>query len=169
MVGAEIRKRQAHRVLSVALILLLFAGTARSHDPGAFGGLFRSRDYGATWVSANQGAFLSGAISLAISPIDHNHLLLGTESGLFASRNGGRDWDVEAPSLILGSVFALEFQQGWAAGTGFDGCGALQLRCGSCLAQGASALGCVASPNHRSRQPVRSVLSGRQRWLVSQR
>jgi len=95
--------------LSLALLLLFSAGTARSHDPGAFGGLFRSRDHGATWVSANQGAFLSGAIALAISPTNHNHLLLGTESGLFASRNGGRDWDVEASSLILGSVFALSF------------------------------------------------------------
>ena len=57
------------------------------------------------------GAFLSGAIALAISPTDHNHLLLGTESGLFASRNGGRDWDVEAPSLILGSVFAVSFSK----------------------------------------------------------
>jgi photosystem II stability/assembly factor-like uncharacterized protein len=62
-------------------------------------------------MSANQGAFVSGAIALAISPADHNHLLLGTESGLFASRNGGRDWDVEAPSLILGSVFAVSFNK----------------------------------------------------------
>ena len=95
--------------LSLILLLLFSAGAARGHDPGAFGGLFRSRDHGATWVSANQGAFLSGAIALAISPTDHNHLLLGTESGLFASGNGGRDWDVQAPSLILGSVFALSF------------------------------------------------------------
>jgi photosystem II stability/assembly factor-like uncharacterized protein len=110
MVGA--RTASARPVaLSLTLILLLSAGTARGHDPGAFGGLFRSRDYGATWVSANQGAFLSGAIALAISPTDHNHLLLGTESGLFASRNGGRDWGVEAPSLILGSVFALSFSK----------------------------------------------------------
>jgi photosystem II stability/assembly factor-like uncharacterized protein len=93
------------------LLLLFSASSASGHDPGAFGGLFRSRNYGATWVSANQGAFLSGAIVLAISPTDHNDLLLGTESGLFFSRNGGRDWDVEAPSLILGSVFALSFSK----------------------------------------------------------
>jgi photosystem II stability/assembly factor-like uncharacterized protein len=97
--------------LSLALLGLLSTGTAHGHDPSAFGGLFRSRDYGATWMSANQGAFLSGAIALAISPTDHNHLLLGTESGLFASHNGGRDWNVEAPSLILGSVFALSFSK----------------------------------------------------------
>jgi photosystem II stability/assembly factor-like uncharacterized protein len=123
MVRAEILGAKRIAPLLVALLLLLSAGSARSHDPGAFGGLFRSRDYGATWVSANQGTFLSGAVSLAISPIDHNHLLLGTESGLFASRNGGRDWDVEAPSLILGSVFALSFSndgQRALASTGAD-------------------------------------------------
>jgi photosystem II stability/assembly factor-like uncharacterized protein len=93
------------------LILLLFAGPVRGHDPSSFGGLFRSRDFGSTWVSANQGAFLSGAITLAISRTDRNHLLLGTETGLFVSLNGGRDWDVAAPSLILGSVFALSFSK----------------------------------------------------------
>ena len=38
-------------------------------------------------------------------------------------RNGGRDWDVEAPSLILGSVFALSFSkdgQRALASTGAD-------------------------------------------------
>ena len=82
---------------------------AQGHDPSAWGGLFRSRDYGATWVSANRGQFLSGALALAISPTDVNHLLLGAESGLLRSRNGGRDWTNEAPSVALGSVFAMAF------------------------------------------------------------
>ncbi len=97
-------------VLALAAILLtLSAAPAHSHDPSAWGGLFRSRDQGASWVSANRGPFLSGAIALAISPTDANHLLLGAESGLFRSRNGGRDWTIEAASLMLGSVFALAF------------------------------------------------------------
>jgi len=91
------------------LLLTHSAGPAQSHDPSAWGGLFRSRDYGATWMSANRGQLLSGAIALTISPTDSNHLLLGAESGLFRTRNGGRDWTVEAPSLLLGSVFALAF------------------------------------------------------------
>jgi photosystem II stability/assembly factor-like uncharacterized protein len=96
-------------VLPLALLLALSAGPALGHDPSAWGGLFRSRDHGATWGSANRGPYLSGAIALTISPVDTNHLLLGTESGLFRSHNGGRDWTIEAPSLVLGSVFALAF------------------------------------------------------------
>jgi photosystem II stability/assembly factor-like uncharacterized protein len=53
--------------------------------------------------------FPSGAIALTISPTDPDNLLLGAESGLFRSTNGGRDWSVEAPSLIFGSVLALTF------------------------------------------------------------
>src|SRR6516162_11707866 len=95
--------------LILTLLLILSASSAHGHDPSAWGGLFRSRDHGATWVSANRGQFLSGALALAISPTDVNHLLLGAESGLLRSRNGGRDWTIEAPSIVLGSVFVLSF------------------------------------------------------------
>jgi photosystem II stability/assembly factor-like uncharacterized protein len=93
------------------MLLLLWAGPARSHDPSAWGGLFRSRDRGATWVSANRGQFVSGAIALAISPTDSNHLLLGAESGLLRSRNGGRDWIIEPPTVVVGPVFSLAFSE----------------------------------------------------------
>jgi photosystem II stability/assembly factor-like uncharacterized protein len=88
---------------------MLSLSPAQAHDPSAWGGLFRSRDNGATWMSANRGQYLSGALALAISPTDPNHLLLGAESGLFRSRNGGRDWTIEAPSVVRGSVFAVAF------------------------------------------------------------
>ena len=102
-------KTASRSVLSLVLLLTLSIAPAHSHDPSAWGGVFRSRDQGATWVSANRGQFLSGAIALAISPADTNHLLLGAESGLFRSRNGGRDWTIEAPSVVVGSVFASVF------------------------------------------------------------
>jgi photosystem II stability/assembly factor-like uncharacterized protein len=60
-------------------------------------------------MSANRRYYVSGALALAISPADPNHLLLGAETGLFRSRNGGRDWAVEAPSVVIGSVFAAVF------------------------------------------------------------
>jgi photosystem II stability/assembly factor-like uncharacterized protein len=101
--------RVGHYVLPFTLLLLLLGRPAHSHDPSAWGGLFRSRDDGATWISVNRLGFVSGAIALAISPTDVNHLLLGAESGLLRSRNGGRDWTIEAPSVALGSVFALTF------------------------------------------------------------
>ena len=92
-----------------ALLLALWAVPGHCHDPGAWGGLFRSRDQGTTWVSVDRGPFLSGALALAISPTEHNHLLLGAEGGLFRSRNGGRDWTIETAPLLLGAVFAVAF------------------------------------------------------------
>ena len=96
-------------LLSLAALLILSVSAAQSHDPAAWGGLFRSRDNGASWMSANRGYYLSGAIALAVSPADPDQLLLGAETGLFRSHNGGRDWVVEAPSVIVGSVFAATF------------------------------------------------------------
>jgi photosystem II stability/assembly factor-like uncharacterized protein len=98
-----------HHALLLTLPLALWASPVQSHDPSAWGGLFRSRDHGGTWVSANRGRAVAGVISLAISPTDANHLLLGAESGLLRSRNGGRDWTIEAPAVVVGPVFALTF------------------------------------------------------------
>jgi photosystem II stability/assembly factor-like uncharacterized protein len=96
-------------LLPLALLLTLSSSPVRAHDASAWGGLFRSRDYGATWFPANPGHFVGGAIALAISPTDVNHLLLASDSGLLRSRNGGRDWDLEAPSVLVGAVFAAVF------------------------------------------------------------
>ena len=83
--------------------------SAACHDPSAYGGLFRSRDDGATWLPANPGRIVSGAIALAVDPTDSTHLLLATDSGLLRSRNGGLDWTVEASSILVGAVFAVAF------------------------------------------------------------
>ncbi len=89
--------------------LLLAAGAAQAHDPSAYGGLFRTRDFGASWLNADVGLFLGGAVALAIDPSDSTHLLLGTDAGLLRSRNGGRAWVSEAPAKLVGSVFAVVF------------------------------------------------------------
>jgi photosystem II stability/assembly factor-like uncharacterized protein len=93
----------------LALMLALSWNPAQAHDASAWGGLFRSRDHGASWLFANTGSFVGGAIALAISPTDSNHLLLATDTGLLRSRNGGRDWTLEAPSVVVGSVTAVAF------------------------------------------------------------
>ena len=99
------------RLISAALVglILILATSADAHDPSAYGGLFRSRDGGATWFSANPGRIVSGAMALAVSPIEPTHLLLATDSGLLRSRNAGLDWSLEAPSLLVGAVFAVAF------------------------------------------------------------
>jgi photosystem II stability/assembly factor-like uncharacterized protein len=98
------------RILKVFVFALLMLGaTAEAHDPSAYGGLFRTRDFGGVWLNADVGLFLGGAVSVAVNPADPNHLLLGTDSSLLVSRNGGRDWKREAPGKLFGAVFAVTF------------------------------------------------------------
>ncbi len=105
------------RCVPFLTLLALWPSVALAHDPSAWGGLFRSRDHGATWFPATEGRFVSGALAVALHPTDVNHILLATDSGLLRSLNGGRDWQTEAPAVLAGPVFAVAF-----AG---DGVGAL--------------------------------------------
>jgi hypothetical protein len=100
------------RMAALLGVLLLSPTAVRAHDPSAYGGLFRTRDGGATWFPANPGRIVSGAIALAVSPVEPTHLLLATDSGLLRSRNAGLDWSLEAPSLLVGAVFAVAFDAG---------------------------------------------------------
>src|SRR5437899_12748150 len=93
----------------LAAVALLWSSAVAAHDASAWGGLFRSRDHGATWFLASPGTYPTAAIALAVSPTDHNHLLLATDTGLLRSRNGGRDWSREASNVLTGAVFAAAF------------------------------------------------------------
>lgn len=90
-----------------------------AHDSNSWGGLFRSRDDGAAWLSADAGLFVGAAMALAVSPTDANHLLYGTDTRLLRSRNAGRDWVAEAPRLFQGPTLAVAFaadgEHAWAA------------------------------------------------------
>ena len=88
---------------------MLAGAGASAHDPSAYGGLFRSRDLGGTWLNADVGLFLNSALAVAVDPRDPNHLLLGTDLGLLRSRTGGRSWTPEAQGQVIGAVFALAF------------------------------------------------------------
>jgi len=93
----------------LALIVALGPGDGRAHDASAWGGLFRTRDAGAAWLPLNPGSFVSGALALAVSPVDPLHLLLATDTGVSRSRNGGRDWVIEARNVLIGPTFAAVF------------------------------------------------------------
>ena len=101
--------RFAVAVLALMLATLGVGPGARAHDPIAYGGLFRSRNLGGTWLNADVGLFVNAALTVALDPHDPNHLLMGTDTGLLRSQNGGRSWIPEAQSLIFGPVFAIAF------------------------------------------------------------
>ena len=90
-----------------------------AHDANSWGGLFRSRDDGEAWLAADAGLFIGAALAIAVSPIDANHLLYGTDTRLLRSRNAGRDWMTEAPRLFQGPTLAVAFAAdgdcAWAA------------------------------------------------------
>jgi photosystem II stability/assembly factor-like uncharacterized protein len=95
--------------LWLACVACLMAGSASPHDASSYGGVFRSRDFGATWLNADVGLFLNAALVIAVDPRDSSHLLVGTDLGILSSRNGGRNWVAEARDVIFGAVFAVAF------------------------------------------------------------
>ena len=97
------------RLVVVAVVVAFWPMDGLAHDPDAWGGLVRTYDAGNTWMPINPGIFVSGALALAVNPRDPDHLLLATDSGVWRSRNGGRDWNVEAPEILTGPAFAAAF------------------------------------------------------------
>jgi photosystem II stability/assembly factor-like uncharacterized protein len=98
------------RVAAVVLLgLALAAVPALAHDPSTWGGAFRSRDGGATWMPIDAGLFIGGAVTLAVDPTDPNHVLYATDTRLLRSRNGGRDWSQEPASVFIGPTLAVAF------------------------------------------------------------
>jgi photosystem II stability/assembly factor-like uncharacterized protein len=101
--------RLARAATLLSLTGALLQAGALAHDSGLTNGVFRSRDGGASWLQVNPESFAPGALALAVHPRDPHHLLLATDSGLLSSRNGGRDWQPEASSVLSGPAFAVAF------------------------------------------------------------
>ena len=98
-----------YRFVLLLLIVVLAVSSARAHDASSYGGVFRSRNLGGTWLNADVGLFLNAALVVAIDPQNPSHLLAGTDLGLLGSHNGGLSWAPEAPDRIFGAVFAVTF------------------------------------------------------------
>jgi photosystem II stability/assembly factor-like uncharacterized protein len=99
-------------LLRIGVFLICIVGLVQpcaAHDPSTWGGTFRSRDGGATWMPVDAGLFVGGAITVAIDPLDANHLLYATDTRLLRSRNGGRDWVQEPSPVFIGPTLAVAF------------------------------------------------------------
>jgi photosystem II stability/assembly factor-like uncharacterized protein len=95
--------------IAIWIVALCCAQAGNAHDSSAWGGLFRSRDFGASWLPADPGLYVSGALTLAIHPKDPVRLLYGTDTRFLASGNAGRDWVDAGGTDIPGGVFAVAF------------------------------------------------------------
>ena len=139
------------------VVALGCAQAGNAHDSSAWGGLFRSRDFGANWLPADPGLYVSGALSLAIHPKDPVRLLYGTDTRFLASGNAGRDWANAGGTDVAGAVFSLSF--GTAGG--------------SALAATASSLFRSDDQTHwkeialpSGATPLRCFLNGKERGVV---
>lgn len=95
----------------VALLAFFLTIPAFGHDPSAWGGTYRTRDFGRSWLSADAGLFIGASVDLAVSPVDANHLLYATDTRLLRSHNAGRDWIQEAPGIFFGPTLAVAFSE----------------------------------------------------------
>jgi photosystem II stability/assembly factor-like uncharacterized protein len=97
------------KIVFVAALLWSMALGAEAHDSSAWGGLFRSRDFGASWLPADPGLYIGGALAVAVHPRDPARLLYGTDTRFLVSQNGGRDWADVGETEIPASVFAVSY------------------------------------------------------------
>ena len=104
--------RAVCRLVLVLLLLAFAAGSAWPHDASSYGGVFRSRNFGGTWLRADVGLFLNVPLIVAVDPRNPSHLLAGTDLGLIVSNNGGLTWRPEARDLIFGAAFTVIFLDG---------------------------------------------------------
>ena len=139
---------------------MLASTGAGAHDPSAYGGLFRSRDLGVTWLNADAGLFLNAALTVAVDPRDPAHLLIGTDLGVMRSPNGGRSWAPEAAGLILGAVFAVAFLADGGSAIATAPSGVFRLRDGDWAAgRGTGGRGSRRAPSPSAPRPTASTCS----------
>src|SRR5438105_12963494 len=74
-------------LVALATAFVLLPQEAPAHDPDTLGGVFRTRDVGATWTSIGPITLVSAALALAVSPRHPSHLLRAPDVGSCAWRD----------------------------------------------------------------------------------
>jgi photosystem II stability/assembly factor-like uncharacterized protein len=70
----------------------LFAGTSLSREGANAGGVYKTTNAAASWTFVSRGMKAQAADSLAVDPKTPTTLWLGTDLGLFKSRDRGESW-----------------------------------------------------------------------------
>lgn len=91
--------------------------------PSFDNGVFYSTDHGTTWLTGNFSLRDRHVLTSAISPdfAQDRTVLIGTETGVFNSRNGGRSWDVADLPYVAATSVAFTPDGIVHAGTDGDG------------------------------------------------
>ena len=87
---------------------VLYAGGGTSDASGSLARLFRSPDSGATWVPLTAPEAFN-VFSIIVDPSDSRHLLVGTDRGIYHTRDGGATWTMALPSAY---VWRMAFDPG---------------------------------------------------------
>jgi len=69
----------------------------RDDDFAAY--VWKSTDYGKTWVDISGNIPLGPVNVIREDPVDRNILYVGTDLSVYVSKNGGKDWDVLGGNL----------------------------------------------------------------------
>jgi photosystem II stability/assembly factor-like uncharacterized protein len=76
-------------------------------------GLYKSTDYGKTWVSINNGIPVGAFTRVVREDPEHKDLLYaGTETGMYISWNGGKNWEPFQLNLPVCPITDLKFHKG---------------------------------------------------------
>jgi photosystem II stability/assembly factor-like uncharacterized protein len=101
---------------------VVFAAVGSWRYPEQVGGVFRSDDYGTSWITLTVGLTDTHFTSLAVHPILTQTMLAGTESGnLFYSLDGGQTWiwTTQLTDTVANLYFnPFEPLQAWATTSG---------------------------------------------------
>ena len=69
----------------------------RDDDFAAY--VWKSTDYGKTWVDISANIHLGPVNVIREDPVDKNILYVGTDTGVYVTKDGGKTWDVLGSNL----------------------------------------------------------------------
>jgi len=88
---------------------VVYVALSGYHDFSPLSHLYRSEDYGQTWVSISDGLPEQPINDIVVDPWDSDRLYVATDWGVFYSLNLGVTWETLGEGLPSVSIFDLDF------------------------------------------------------------